>query len=154
MILDFKLTKYEAYLMDATASDERSLFLPLTSLLLQMIIVIVLAVSAFNINLSFKTNKNGKPRIENTLKFKWLNIVYSFIVFLMTILHYFVMQVDSNESFIIQYDITTTLTLALLTILLSNEDSRKFWARRMENLKEDLLWLFRARRRNKVFPTI
>ena len=104
--------------------------------------------------LKHKDKKLGKPRIKNTISFKSLNILYGIGLILASVVHLMLMQINSKDTFIVQYDITMAFNLMLLTFLVSNEDAIKFCITKCRSLKEEQLFKFRHiiffKKRNKV----
>ena len=115
-----------------------------------------LITTAVNIRVFLKRQdrKLGKPRIKNTISFKSLNILYGIGLIVESIVHLILMQINSNDTFIVPYDITMAFNLMLLTFLVSNEDAIKFCITKYRSLKEEQMFKFRHiiffKKRNKV----
>ena len=112
--------------------------LPRLSIICQIIISTFLIITAANIKVFFKckATTQGKPKIKNTISFKWINILYSIGLIFETILHLILMQNHSKNTFIMHYDITTAFNLMLITFLVSDKDAKKFCLFKMRSWKE------------------
>ena len=149
------ISKYEAYLTETPLQDWNK-NLPNLSIVCQIMISMFLISTEISIKVLFKcrAKQQGKPRIKNTISFKSLNILYSIGMILEAILHILLMQINSKDTFILNYDIPLVLNLMLLTFLVSNEDAMKFCFVKFSSWKERQMFRFQVfrwiRNRNQV----
>ena len=115
-----------------------------------------LITTAINIRVFLKRQdkKLGKPGIKNTISFKSLNILYGIGLILESIVHLILIQINTKDTFIVQYDITMAFNLMLLIFLVSNDDAMKFLYSKFISLKEEQKFKFRhincVKKRNRV----
>jgi hypothetical protein len=154
-ISESSISKYEAYLTD-TPLDNWNQNLPLLSIACQIIVSIFLMITAVHIKGFFKcrAKQPGKPRIKNTISFKWLNMIYSIGIIFETILHLILMKNNSKDTFIMHYDTTMAFNLMMIIFVVSNEDAKKFFMVKFKSWKEEQMFNFRrinvVRKSNRV----
>ena len=138
------ISKYEAFLTN-TPIENWNKALPLISISCQIIISIFLIGTAVNIRVLFKCRpgQQGIPKIKNTISFNLINILYSSLLILETVLHLTLLQIDSKDTYILHYDSTLAFTLVLMTFILFNEDARMFCLDKFRSWKEEQV--FRSR---------
>ena len=72
-----------------------------------------------------KTNIH-KPKIQNTIKFKTLNLAFGFGLLCSALLHLTLMQFESKDTYIVHYSVSIVFNTMLGSFIYANEDTLTF----------------------------
>ena len=95
-----------------------------TSLIALVITSVSLLLTDYLINLFFKIKKKkDKPKIQNTIKFKTLNLAFGFGLLCSALLHLTIMQFESKDTYIVHYNVSIVSNTMLGSFIYANEDT-------------------------------
>ena len=140
-LLESSLSKYEAYLTDTPLYNWNQ-NLPHFGLASQILTAFFLMITAISIKIFFRlhVNKQGKPKIKNTISFKRLNIIYSLGLIFSALLHVFLMRNESKDAYVLHYSISIVLNTMLLSFILTDHEARAFFKLKFQSWKEERMF--------------
>ena len=107
-----------------------------------VIISITLLLTDLFINCFFKIKRNvQKPKIQNTIKFKTLNLAYGFGLLGSALLHLIVMNISPN-TYIAQYTVSVVFNAIVLNTILgsfiyANDNALTYLKRKQKNWQDE-----------------
>ena len=114
-------SKYEAYVTN-TKTYKWNKVLPLIALLFLVMTSFFMLLTDLSIRIFFKIKNIQKPKIENTIRFKTLNLAYGFGLLFAALLHLAVLQLKSKDTYIIHYTISIIFNPMLGSFIYLNDD--------------------------------
>ena len=75
------------------------------------------------IKIFFKIKSIQKPRIQNTIRFKTLNLAYGFGLLGTSVLHLIVLEFDSKDTYIVHYTVSLVVNSILFSFIYANQDT-------------------------------
>ena len=109
-----------------------------TTILVAMVIIsITLLLTDLFINCFFKFKRNvQKPKIQNTIKFKTLNLAYGFGLMGSALLHIILMNI-SPKTYIAQYTVSIVFNAILGSFIYANDDTLTYLKRKQKNWQDE-----------------
>ena len=133
MFSEFLSSKFEAYVTN-TNTYKWNLNLPLIGLTAQFLTSIFILLTALVIKIFFKINKQKhKPKIQNTIKFRTLNLAYGFGLLGVTILHLTLMMSKDKDTYIVHYTVSIVFNSMLGSFLLTNGDALDYLKQKLKS---------------------
>ena len=136
-LLEIIGSKYEAYVTN-TKTYKWNKILPLIALVFLVVTSSFMLLTDLIIKIFFKIKHIPKPKIENTIKFKTLNLAYGFGLLCAALLHIAVLQLKSKDTYFIHYTISIIFNPMLGSFIYFNDDILKYLKMKMFSLKQRL----------------
>ena len=127
---------YEAFITNKKANKSNPILV--TTILVAMVIIsITLLLTDLFINCFFKIKRNvQKPKIQNTIKFKTLNLAYGFGLLSFALLHIILMLL-SPGTYITQYTTSIVFNTTLGSFIYANDDTLTYLKRKQKNWQDE-----------------
>ena len=122
---------YKAFITNKKANKSNPILV--TTILVAMVIIsITLLLTDLFINCFFKFKRNvQKPKIQNTIKFKTLNLAYGFGLMGSALLHIILMNISPN-TYIAQYTVSIVFNAILGSFIYANDDTLTYLKRKQK----------------------
>ena len=129
------MSNYEAFITNKK-SNKLNPILVTTILVAMVIISITILLTSLFINCFFKIKRNGqKPKIQNTIQFKTLNLAYGFGLLGSALLHLILMHI-SPDTFIGQYTVSIVFNAILGFFIYANDDTLTYLKRKQKTWQD------------------
>ena len=125
------VSNYEAFITNKKANKSNPILVTT-----MVIISITLLLTDLFINCFFKIKRNvQKPKIQNTIKFKTLNLAYGFGLLGSVLLHLILMNISPN-TYIAQYTVSIVFNAILGSFIYANDDTLTYLKRKQKNWQD------------------
>ena len=122
---------YEAFITNKKANKSNPILVTT-----MVIISITLLLTDLFINCFFKIKRNvQKPKIQNTIKFKTLNLAYGFGLLGSALLHLILMNISPN-TYIAQYTVSIVFNAILGSFIYANDDTLTYLKRKKKTWQD------------------
>ena len=129
------VSNYEAFITNKK-SNKSNPILGTTILVAMVLISLTILLTNLFINCFFKIKRNGqKPKIQNTIQFKTLNLAYGFGLLGSALLHLILMHL-SPDTFIGQYTVSIVFNTILGFFIYANDDTLTYLKRKQKTWQE------------------
>jgi hypothetical protein len=129
------VSNYEAFITNKK-SNKSSPILGTTILVAMVLISLTILLTNLFINCFFKIKRNGqKPKIQNTIQFKTLNLAYGFVLLGSALLHLILMHL-SPDTYIAQYTVSIVFNTILGFFIYDNDDTLTYLKRKKKTWQE------------------
>ena len=112
--------------------------------MLSTVILVTLVVTAVSLLLTEGTiyfcfkfrKKKHKPKIQNTIKFKTLNVTFGLSILMAALLHLIKLHLDILDSYVGHFSTSIVINPVLAAFIFANDDTLEFMERKVKVLKE------------------
>jgi hypothetical protein len=130
------VSKYEAYITN-TKSFKQKETLATTNLVATVITSLTLMFTELIIKYFYKMNRAvQKPKIQNTIKFKTLNLAYGFGLLGSALLHLILIQFENKDTYIAQYTVSILFNTILGSFIYANEGMLNYLKRKQKTWQD------------------